>query len=94
LIWLAMSRVPSRSAFGSDHNVAAAGAGAVVDVDVDVVDAVVEVDVEVCVELLEDLWLLPPHAATTTATTNNATAETARRDGAVLMGFMPLCLVL
>jgi hypothetical protein len=90
------SRVPARLALGCDQLAATPfevepAPDGEVDAPVeapadalDGVDAVVEADA--CVELLEDLWLLPPHAATTMLTsTNDATAKTARRDDALLM---------
>jgi hypothetical protein len=88
LIWLATSRVPSGSAFGSDH---VDTGGVVVDeVDVDcaedvdcVEDAVVDVDDE------DFFLLLPPHAAITThATTANTTAHTIRNRRALLIDLM------
>jgi hypothetical protein len=80
LIWLLMSRVPPGSALGSDHSEAAVAV--VVVAVVDVVDCVTgavdeEEDVELDV-LLDDLWLLPPHAAIATLATTVAATVAAR----------------
>jgi hypothetical protein len=84
LIELATSRVPSGVALGSDHDVAAAAVVAAV-VDAVVVAAVVDDDVTAAVEVedaeldvLDDLWLLPPHAAIATAAAIAATTVAAR----------------
>ena len=74
--------MPSAVALGSDHDVAAGPAVAAVAVDEVVVDcvtgAVVEdEDVELEV-LLEDLWLLPPHAAIATLAATAAITVVAR----------------
>jgi hypothetical protein len=84
LIELATSRVPSGVAFGSDHDVAASAVVAAV-VDAVVVAAVVDDDVTAAVEVedaeldvLDDLWLLPPQAAIAAAATIAANTVHAR----------------
>jgi hypothetical protein len=91
------SRVPPGVAFGNDQTDAASAVVAAVVDAVVVVAAVVDDDVTAAVEVedgelevLDDLWLLPPHAAIATVAATAATTVAARHCPIPRISFLSL----